>query len=193
MADKPTTVPAYLAALPAERKLALEAVRAVINKNLDPAIQEGMQYGMIGYYIPHAIYPPGYHCDPKQPLPFAGLASQKGHMSLYMSCLYSNASEVAWLQKAWAATGKKLDMGKACIRFKNLDALPLDVLGQAFKRLTAKDYITMYEAALNAQSGGAKKAAKSTQVKAEKTAKPAAKKSAKKATKKAAKKAAARS
>ncbi len=152
MATKPTpplTVAAYLAALPPERKLALNAVRAVIKKNLDPLIEEGIQYGVIGYYIPHSVFPAGYHCDPKQPLSFAGLASQKGHMSLYMSCLYIDTGEMAWFHKAWAATGKKLDMGKACVRFKTLDALPLGVIGEAFKRLTAKHYITVYEGVLN--------------------------------------------
>lgn len=89
--SKAITVADYLAALPADRRTALESVRAVIRKNLDDDYEEGMQYGMIGYYVPHRVYPAGYHCDPKQPLPFAGLASQKGHMSLYMMGFYVGA------------------------------------------------------------------------------------------------------
>src|SRR5882757_2591761 len=92
MQSKTTTVQQYLDALPPDRKAAIAAVRATILANLDKDYEEGMQYGMIGYYVPHRVYPAGYHCDPKQPLPFAGLASQKNHMSLYMMSLYGAAS-----------------------------------------------------------------------------------------------------
>lgn len=151
MQSKAKTVAEYLRSLPEDRRSALSAVRGTILANLDKGFEEGMQYGMIGYYVPHSAYPPGYHCDPKQPLPFAGLASQKNHMSLYVGCLYGGdgrggeAPELAWLQKAWAKTGKKLDMGKACIRFKKLEDLPLDLIGELFRRLTAKAYVERYE------------------------------------------------
>jgi hypothetical protein len=155
MPTKTATVKDYLAELPADRRAALEAVRKVIRKNLDKGYAEGMQYGMIGYYVPHKVYPPGYHCDPKQPLPFAGLASQKNHMSVYLMCLYGNSENEAWFRKEWAKTGKKLDMGKACIRFRKLEDLPLDVIGQAVARVPAKDYVAYYEA--NLKPSGKKK------------------------------------
>lgn len=153
MQSKAATVEAYLAELPFERRAALEAVRAVIRKNLDKDYEEGMQYGMIGYYVPHRVFPAGYHCDPKQPLPFAGLASQKGHMSFYMMPLYASAGEGAdelgrWFRDAWAKTGKKLDMGKSCIRFKRLDDLPLELVGELFRRVTAASWIATYSATL---------------------------------------------
>ncbi len=125
MQSKATTVKQYLAELPADRRLAIEGVRAVILKNLDPVFEEGMQYGMIGYYVPRRAYPPGYHCDPKQPLPFICLASQKNYMSLYLGCAYGPGRERPF-REAWANTGKKLDMGKSCVRFKKLDDLALE-------------------------------------------------------------------
>ena len=151
------TVAAYLAALPADRREALQAVRKVILANLDKDYEEGMQYGMIGYYVPHRVYPAGYHCDPKQPLGFAGLASQKTSMSLHLMCLYMNPRESAWFQKSWAKTGKKLDMGKACIRFKKADDLALDVIGEAIRRVPAKAYVAVVEGAI----AGRKKSKKS--------------------------------
>jgi hypothetical protein len=106
-----------------------------------------MGYGMISYHVPHSVYPPGYHCNPEQPLPFAALASQKNHMALYLMCLYSDPAMESWFREAWAASGKKLDMGKSCIRFKTLDGVPLKVIGQAIKKVPVKKYIERYEAA----------------------------------------------
>lgn len=155
MQSKATTVAQYLAELPVERQAPMLAVAEVIRKNLDPDIQEGIQYGMIGYFVPHRIFPAGYHCNPKEPLPFAGLASQKNYMSLYLMGLYLDCGEgqggselTRWFQDAWAKTGKKLDMGKSCIRFKRLDDLALDVVGEAIQRMTAKAYIAQYEGTL---------------------------------------------
>lgn len=145
MQSKASTVKDFLAQLPVDRRDALEAVRKVILKNLDKDFEEGMQYGMIGYYIPHSVFPAGYHCDPRQPLPYAGLASQKGHLSLYLMCVYMNSELHEPFVAAWKKTGKKLDMGKACIRFKKADDLALDVIGATFKRVTAKKYIAVYE------------------------------------------------
>src|SRR4051812_37152315 len=122
MQSKATTVGQYLAELPPERRTAIETVRKVMLENLDPVFEEGMQYGMIGYFVPHRVYPAGYHCDPKQPLPFAALASQKNHMSVYLGCVYGSERERAF-REAWAKTGKKLDMGKACVRFKKPEDL----------------------------------------------------------------------
>ena len=136
--------------MPEDRREAIEAVRRVILENLDKDYEEGIQYGMIGYYVPHRVYPAGYHCDPKQPLPFAGLASQKNHMSLYLMCVYGDTDHSKWFQDAWARTGKKLDMGKACVRFKKLDNLSLDVIAEAIRRVPARNYIAHCEAAVKA-------------------------------------------
>ncbi len=161
MQSKAATVDAYLAELPSDRRAALEAVREVFRKNLDRDFEEGMQYGMIGYYVPHKVFPPGYHCDPKQPLPYAGMASQKNHMSLHLMSLYISGSpdrpgganeHEQWFRDAWAKTGKKLDMGKACIRFKKIEDLALDVIGEAVRRVPAAKYIERYQATLQATS-----------------------------------------
>jgi Domain of unknown function (DU1801) len=148
MQSKATTVAQYLAELPEDRRKAIEAVRQVVLKNLDKDYEEGIQYGMIGYYVPHRVHPAGYHCDPKQPLPFAGLASQKNHMALYIMCVYGHSDHANWFQQAWAKTGKKLDMGKACVRFKKVDDLALEVIGEAIRRVPAKKYIEICEASL---------------------------------------------
>ncbi len=140
MQSKATTVEDYLAELPEDRRAAIAAVRAVILKNLDKDFEEGMQYGMIGYYVPHRVFPAGYHCDPRQPLPFAALASQKNYMAIYLMAVYGDASRSKWFREAWARSGKKLDMGKSCVRFKKLDDLPLDVIGKAIARVAAKKY-----------------------------------------------------
>ena len=157
MSDKATTVEQYLSRLPDDRRKALEAVRQVILKNLDKDFEEGIQYGMIGYYVPHRVYPNGYHCDPKQPLPFAGLASQKNYMSLYLMCTYGDSAHSRWFREAWARTGKKLDMGKSCVRFKKIDDLALDVIGEAIRRVPARKYIETVE---SARAAGAAERAK---------------------------------
>ena len=151
MQSKAATVDQYLASLPEDRREALKQVRKVILENLDKSYEEGMQYGMIGYYVPHSVYPAGYHCDPKQPLPFSGLASQKQHMSLYLLGVYGSEEMKQQFIDAWIASGKKLNkstMGKACIRFKKVDDLPLDVIGKTIKSMSAKKYIAHYEAAI---------------------------------------------
>jgi hypothetical protein len=145
MQSKAATVEQYLAALPADRRAAISAVRDVMLKNLDKNYHEGMQYGMIGYFVPHSVFPPGYHCDPKQPLPFAGLASQKNHMSLYLMCVYMHGESHTRFCQAWARTGKKLDMGKACIRFKKLDDMALDVIAETIRGIPASKYIEIYQ------------------------------------------------
>lgn len=141
-------MPKYLAELPPERRTAIEAVRKVILKNLDKDFEEGMSYGMIGYYVPHSVYPAGYHCNPEQPMPFAALASQKQYMSLYLMGVYGDAGAEGWLRAEYKKRGMRLDMGKACIRFKKLEELPLDVVGEHFRRTKAKDFIAKVEASL---------------------------------------------
>jgi len=152
MQSKATTVEQYLAELPEDRRAALQAVRQVILKNLDKDYEEGMGYGMMGYFVPHRMFPAGYHCDPKQPLPFAGLASQKNYMSVYLMCTYGESGEEKWFRAAWAKTGKKLDMGKSCIRFKKLEDLALDVIGEAIRRVPAKAYIEHYQSVMQKTS-----------------------------------------
>ena len=160
MQSKAASVRQYLADLSPDRRAAIEAVRAVVLKNLDADYEEGMQYGMIGYYVPHSTYPAGYHCDPKQPLPFAGLASQKNYLSLYLFCVYGQPKHEQWFRAAWAKTGKKLDMGKSCIRFKKPDDLALDVIGEAIRRVPAKQFIAYYEAATRGRRKRAAEAAR---------------------------------
>jgi len=160
MQSKATTVQQYLAELPADRRAAIEGVRTVIRRNLDPVFEEGMQYGMIGYYVPHRIYPPGYHCDPKQPLPFICLASQKNYMSVYLGCVYGPEREKPF-REAWAKTGKKLDMGKSCVRFRKVEDLALDVIGEAIQRTSARKFIEYYESVaknMRRRSAGSKPA-----------------------------------
>lgn len=144
MQSKATTVAQYLKELPADRRVMLETVAKVVRANLDPRLAEGMSYGMMGWYVPHSVFPLGYHCDPKQPLPFAGLASQKNHCSLYLMTAYAEGTTgEAWIKKAWPK-GKKLDMGKSCIRFKSLDDLALDVIGEAVRRVPLDDHLAWY-------------------------------------------------
>jgi hypothetical protein len=165
MPAKPTTVDEYLASLPDDRRKAIETVRRVILENLDTDFEEGIQYGMIGFYVPHRVYPAGYHCDPKQPLGFAGLGSQKNYMSLYLMCTYGDPDRAKRFREAWAKTGKKLDMGKACVRFKKVEDLALDVIAETIRGITAKKYVEHCEAALRARkepsASAAKKAASS--------------------------------
>lgn len=192
MQSKAATVEEYLASLPPDRRDALQAVRKVILANLDKDYEEGMGYGMMGYYVPHRVYPPGYHCDPKQPLPFAGLASQKNHMSVYLMSVYGPDSDEAWLRHAWAATGKKLDMGKSCIRFKRIDDLPLHIIGEAIRRMPAAKWIAHYEshfkqASKASRTGGNSTGSKASGARTKGAAKPASNATAKKTAKKTAK------
>lgn len=145
MQSKATSVAAYLKELPEDRRASIEAVRKVILKNLGKGFEEGMQYGMIGYYVPHTLYPAGYHCDPKQPVPFAALASQKNHMAIYLMYVYASPDSAEAFKAEWAKTGKKLDMGKSCIRFKKAEDLALDVIGKSLKAVPLKAWLATYE------------------------------------------------
>jgi hypothetical protein len=111
MKSEATAVEAYLATLAEDRRREIEAVRKVIVDNLDEGHEEGIQYGMIEYYVPHRVYPARYRCDPKQPLPSAALASRKGYMSVYLMCIYGHDALRSWFEEAWAKAGKELDMG----------------------------------------------------------------------------------
>ncbi len=152
MKSNATTVKQYLDSLPKDRRVAINAIRKVILDNLTKGYQECIQYGMIGYVVPHSVYPAGYHCDPKQPLPLAALGSQKNYMSLHLCNVYGHKETDQWFRKAWQAAGKKLDMGKACVRFKKLEDVPLEVVGQVFARTPMKKYIACIEKALGGRA-----------------------------------------
>lgn len=148
MNRKATTVVEYLASLPADRRTEIESVRKVIRKHMPKGIKEGMQYGMIGYFVPHSRYPAGYHCDPKQPLPFGGLAAQKNHLSIYLMFLYPNGKHEQDFKKAWIASGRKLDMGRCCVRFKTSGDAALDVIANALKSVSVDQFIEFYESSI---------------------------------------------
>jgi Domain of unknown function (DU1801) len=136
------TVEQYLAEIPADRRALVEAIRGVILANLPRGFEEGMQYGMITYYIPLDLYPDTYN---GQPLGLASLANQKRHVSLYLMGLYANDYDARWFRERWDATGKRLDMAKSCVRFRKLDDVALDVIGEAIARTSAAAFIAGYE------------------------------------------------
>lgn len=146
MQSTANTVPAYIAELPADRKTAIEQLRKVIKKNLPKGFKEEMSYGMIGYIVPHSIFPAGYHCDPKLPLPFMSIASQKNFIAVYHMGLYSDPVLMKWFTEAFAkATAAKLDMGKSCIRFKKPDQIPFALIGELSSKITVQQWIDMYQ------------------------------------------------
>jgi uncharacterized protein YdhG (YjbR/CyaY superfamily) len=142
-----SSVTQYLAALPADRRAALSTVRKVINANVPDGYEEGMQFGMIGWYVPLSVYPAGYGENPKVPLPLVGLASQKSGMVLHFLCFYGHPTLSAWFISEYKKSGKKLDMGKGCVRFKKLEYLALDVVGRTIARVPVEEHIANYRAA----------------------------------------------
>src|SRR5678815_5270253 len=139
-----TTIEGYLKQLPAERREAIAKVRATVNANLPAGYEEGIQYGMISWYVPLSRFPDTYN---GQPLAIASLAAQKGYMALYLIGVYGSSELAAWFRDAFAGAGKQLDMGKSCVRFKSLDALPLDVIGETIRRVPVEVYLRRYEEA----------------------------------------------
>ncbi len=131
----------FLGELTEDRRIAISAVRDTILKNLPEGYEEGIQYGMIAYFVPHSVYPKGYHCNPKEPVPFVLIASQKASMSLHLFCLYVDGARKNWFEEAYRASGKKLNMGKACLRFKKLDDLPLDVIGELIAQIPVAEHL----------------------------------------------------
>lgn len=164
MRSAATTVQDYLASLPEDRRAGIEGVRRVILKNLDKDYEEGILWGMIGYSVPHRVWPLGYHCDPKKPLMMCALASQKNTMTVYLMSVYGgqagtnggvgNGAEREWFENAWKATGKKLRMGGCCIHFRTLEDAALDVIGEAVRRMPAKKYVDWYVRALASTGRG---------------------------------------
>lgn len=136
----------YLDKVPEERKQVMVKLQAVIKDNLPTGFQETMSYGMIGYVVPHSLYPEGYHCDPALPLPFMNLASQKNYIAVYHSVIYANKEMHTWfIDEFKKITGKKPDMGKSCIRLKNLETIPYDLIGELSSKITPQEWIILYE------------------------------------------------
>ncbi|MXY78555.1 MAG: DUF1801 domain-containing protein [Chloroflexi bacterium] len=146
-----TTVSDYLAELPDERRRAIAAVRDVILDHLPGGYEEAMQYGMISYIVPADVLAETYN---GQPLMYAALASQKRHMSLYLTNVYGDPDVEAWFRERYRATGKRLDMGKSCVRFRRLDDLPLDLVGEAIARTPLADFVEIYRASRSGRTGG---------------------------------------
>jgi len=156
MGTSPASVDAYLTALPPDRRATISAVRKVILEHLPEGYTECIQYGMIAYVVPHSLYPKGYHCDPGKPLQYAALGSQKNHMALYLMTVYGDPGTEQWFRKEYAATGKKLNMGKACLRFGSVDDLALDVIGKLIARVQVKVYIDRVEQTLQRRANPGK-------------------------------------
>jgi hypothetical protein len=145
MQSKAKTPAEYVESLPEDRKKIIREIRKAINANLPKGFKETMGYGMLGWVVPHSLYPDGYHCDPALPLPFMSLASQKNFISLYHMGLYGG-KHLEWFQKEWKKhSTKKLDMGKCCVRFKKPEDVPLDLIAELSTRFTPKDWIEIYE------------------------------------------------
>jgi hypothetical protein len=136
----------YIKSLPEDRKTAIIKLRKTILNHLPKGFEEVMSYGMIGYVVPHSIYPGGYHCSPDLPLPFINLASQKNFIALYHMGIYSNKELHDWFVKEYPKHVKtKLDMGKSCIRFKNINVIPYDLIGQLCTKMSVQEWIEQYE------------------------------------------------
>lgn len=146
MQSAATTVKAYLEELPDDRRDAINRLRKEIRKNIPEGFKEEMNYGMIGYVVPHKLYPAGYHCDPALPLPFMSVASQKNFVAVYHMGVYAIPALNNWFIDACSKAGiVKLDMGKSCIRFKNLDKIPYEVIGQLASKMKPDEWIAYYE------------------------------------------------
>jgi len=146
MQSKATTVSAYLKEVPEDRIAAVKKLRKTIKDNLPDGFKEGMGYGMPAYYVPHSMYADGYHCDPKLPLPFMNFASQKNFVALYHMGIYADPKLLAWFEKEWPKHCKaKLDMGKSCIRFKKVENIPFELIGDLCKKMTPQAWIKLYE------------------------------------------------
>lgn len=140
------TVQEYLETLPEDRKSVMKALRETILEYLPEGFAETMTYGMITYVVPHSLYPHGYHCDPKQALPFVSIASQKNHIALYHMGLYGDQALLLWFEERWKQiSSKKLDMGKSCIRFKKPEDVPLKLIGELMAKISPQEWIDVYE------------------------------------------------
>lgn len=148
MTSTASTIGEYIASLPEDRRAAIGELHSKILEVLPPGYEPTMQYGMISYVVPHSRYPAGYHCDPKQAVTFVSLGSQKNHMALYLMCVYGGGERADQFREKYLATGKKLDMGAACLRFKKLEDLAVDVVLETIASIPVDKYLATYEAAI---------------------------------------------
>lgn len=141
-----TSVNDYLKKVPEERKDVFNKLRNTILENIPKGFHEEISYGMLGYVVPHSIFPAGYHCDPKLPLPFASIASQKNFIAFYHMGIYANPELLNWFVNEYPKHCKaKLDMGKSCVRFKKMDNIPYQLIGELMQKMTPNDWISLYE------------------------------------------------
>lgn len=146
MKYKATTVEGYLKEVPEDRREAFQRLYETVRENLPDGFEETMTYGMIGWVVPHSLYPPGYHANPKQPLPFVSIASQKNHIAVYHSAIYSDPNLHDWFVKRYIElNGRKPDMGKSCLRFKKPDQIPFELLAELMRKMTPQEWIALYE------------------------------------------------
>ncbi|MEJ7693684.1 DUF1801 domain-containing protein [Daejeonella sp.] len=140
------TIDEYFEGLSEDRKAPMQQLWQVILENIPDGFSRQMGYGNAGFVVPHTIYPAGYHCDPKQPLPFAGIASQKNFIALYHMGIYADKQLLDWFISEYPKhSTAKLDMGKSCIRFKKPDQIPFKLIGELMKKMTVEDWIRLYE------------------------------------------------
>ncbi len=136
----------YIDQISEERKVIFQELRNTIKENLPAGFEERISYGMIGYIVPHELYPKGYHCDPKLPLPFLSIASQKNFIAIYHMGIYANEELLNWFTSEFPKHSKsKLDMGKSCIRFKKINDIPLLLIAELCQKMTPKQWIELYE------------------------------------------------
>lgn len=146
MQSNATTVAAYLEEVPEGRKEAFLKLRDTILTNIPKGFSEQLSYGSLGYVVPHSIYPKGYHCDPKLPLPFIALASQKNFIALYHMGIYAKPELLNWFVSEYPKhSAQKLDMGKSCIRFKKMDRIPFDLIAALVQKMSVQEWIDYYE------------------------------------------------
>lgn len=154
MKNNADSITAYLSSIPEERYAAFNELRNTIKNNLPKGFEECLSYGMIGYVVPHSIYPNGYHCDPKLPLPFINLANQKNFIAFYHMGIYADPKLLAWVESEYPKHSKtKLDMGKSCIRFKKVADIPFAFIGELVQKMSVADWTTLYEKMLNSSKG----------------------------------------
>lgn len=147
MQYKADTIEEYINQLPEERKVVITKLRKVVKENLPKGFVEQINYNMPGYVVPHSMYPSGYHCDPKLPLPFMNIASQKNFVALYHMGMYANPEILEWFTSEYPRYCKrKLDMGKSCVRFKKMDDIPYELIGQLVRKMTSEQWVELYEA-----------------------------------------------
>lgn len=140
------TVTEILTSVPADRAEPFNTLHEVIVKNLPKGFEAAISYGGLGYVVPHRLYPAGYHCKPSEPLPFAGIASQKDSINFYHMGIYANPELLKWFVREFPKHSKqKLDMGKSCVRFKKIDDIPYKLIGELMKKISVKDWISLYE------------------------------------------------